>query len=124
MHVPILCGCKVVYLCGETMSADSQSDSQSDSHVYSCHGDSNTCTSCQLKLLEVLQRYFHFSSFRPGQMEAACAILHGKDTFVRMATGSGKSLCMFLGSLAKSDVAIGLIISPLNGLMQQQVCIV
>ena len=61
--------------------------------------------------------------FRPGQLEAALAILHGQDVLVRMATGSGKSLCMFLGPLAKSDAAIGVIISPLNGLMQQQVYI-
>lgn len=94
----------------------------SDSHIYCCHGGS-TCV-CQPKLLEVLQRYFKFSNFRQGQMEAARSSLHGKDTFVCMATGSGKSLCMFLGPLAKSDLAIGVIISPLHGLMQQQVCVI
>ncbi len=88
--------------------------------VHSCHG-SNTCL-CNSKLREVLYRYFGFSTFRPGQMEASLAILHGHDVFVRMATGSGKSLCMFLGPLAKSDMAMGVIISPLNGLMEQQVC--
>ena len=79
---------------------------------------------CQLKLQEVLRKYFDFPSFRPGQREAAFfAILHGQDVFVRMATGSGKSLCMFLGPLGASDVAIGVIISPLNGLMQQQISV-
>ena len=47
--------------------------------------------------------------------------LHGKDVFVRMGTGSGKTLCMFLVPLAASNVATGLIISPLIGLMEQQV---
>jgi ATP-dependent DNA helicase RecQ len=69
----------------------------------------------------MLRKYFGFSSFRPGQMEASLAALHGKDVFVRMATGSGKSLCMFLSPLSKSDEAIGVVISPLNGLMDQQV---
>ena len=91
----------------------------SDGHIHSCHGGS-TCV-CPMKLQEALQKYFTFSSFRPGQMEAALSVLHGQDVFVRMATGSGKSLCMFLGPLSKSDVAMGVIISPLNGLMQQQV---
>jgi ATP-dependent DNA helicase RecQ len=95
----------------------------SDSHKYSCHGGSTTCA-CQSVLLKVLQKYFGFSSFRPGQMESARSVIHGQDVFVRMGTGSGKSLCMFLGPLALSDAAIGVIISPLNALMQQQVCIV
>ena len=94
----------------------------SDSHMGSCHGGSSCL--CRKQLQGALLKYFKFSSFRPGQLEAALAILHGQDVLVRMATGSGKSLCMFLGPLVKSDAAIGVIISPLNGLMQQQVCIV
>ena len=70
----------------------------------------------------MLLKYFGYSTFRSGQKEASLAILHGHDVFVRMATGSGKSLCMFLGPLSKSDEAIGVIISPLNGLIEQQVC--
>lgn len=93
--------------------------SMSDSLIPSCHGG-RSC-SCQGRLQGALLKYFNFSSFRPGQFEAALAVLHGQDVFVRMATGSGKSLCMFLSPLAKSDAAVGVIISPLNGLMQQQV---
>ena len=59
------------------------------SQINCCHGES----SCQSKLQETLHRYFGFSSFRPGQSEAAIAVLQGCDVFVRMATGSGKSLC-------------------------------
>ena len=40
---------------------------------------------------------------------------------MRMATGAGKSLCMFMVPLAYSDSAIGVIISPLNSLMDEQV---
>lgn len=87
---------------------------------YTCGGEGALCC-CQSRLQEVLHKYFRFSNFRPGQMEAALSILHGKDVFVRMATGSGKTLCMFLGPLAKSDQALGVVISPLNGLMEQQV---
>lgn len=70
----------------------------------------------------VLEKHFGYDSFRPGQLEASVAAIHGKDVFVRMATGSGKSLCMFLGPLARSEKAVGVVISPLNGLMEQQVC--
>ena len=41
--------------------------------------------------------------------------------FVQMATGAGKSLCMFLAPLAVSESAVGVVVSPLNGLMEQQV---
>ena len=92
-----------------------------DNNINSCHGGSVCC--CQGKLQRALHKFFKFSSFRPGQMEAARAILHGHDTFVRMARGSGKSLCMFLAPLSKSETAIGVIISPLNGLQQQVCCL-
>lgn len=92
-----------------------------DNSEYNCGGEGVSCC-CQSRLQEVLRKYFSFSSFRPGQMESSLSVLHGKDVFVRMATGSGKTLCMYLGPLAKSDKAIGIIISPLNGLMEQQVC--
>ena len=87
----------------------------------SCYG--GTTCSCTSKLEEVLLKYFGYLDFRPGQLEASLSILHGKDVIVRMATGSGKSLCMFLGPLAKCNMSVGVIISPLNGLMEQQVCV-
>ena len=75
---------------------------------------------CQVE--QILQKYFGFSSFKPGQLEAVLAILHGHDVFVRIATGGGKSICMFLPVLTISTSAIGIIVSPLVGLMDQQVC--
>ena len=72
--------------------------------------------------LEVcLQKYFKHSSFRPGQLASTAAVLHDNDAFVRMGTGAGKSLCIFLAPLAVSDTAIAIVISPLVGLMDQQV---
>ena len=47
--------------------------------------------------------------------------LHGKDTFVQMATGAGKSLWMFMVALTYSETAVRIIISPLNSLMDEQV---
>ena len=64
---------------------------------------------------------FGFCNFRPGQLDAVLSILHGNDVFVRMATGSGKSLCMFLPPLVHSTKAAAIIISPLVGLMDEQV---
>ena len=66
----------------------------SSSGIQCCHGagGKDKC-SCHLKLKSVLQKYFGYSSFRQGQMEASLSVLHSHDVFVRMATGSGKSLC-------------------------------
>ena len=81
---------------------------------------------CRAKsaLTETLQGYFKHKDFRPCQLAATLATTHGRDVFVRMATGAGKSLCLFLGPLAVSDSAMGIIISPLIGLMDEQVRIV
>ena len=68
-----------------------------------------------------LGHFFKYNSFRPGQLAALLPVLHGKDVFVRMATGAGKSLCFYLVPLAASTSAVGVVISPLNALMDQQV---
>ena len=83
-------------------------------------------TQCQVKsaLKTTLEVYFHYDNFRPGQLASTLGSTHGVDVFVRMATGAGKSLCLFLGPLAVSDAAMGIIISPLIGLMDQQVRII
>jgi len=69
----------------------------------------------------VLNNVFGYTEFRPGQLQAMLPALHGKDTVVKMATGAGKSLCMFMVPLAYSDTAVGIIVSPLNSLMDEQV---
>lgn len=73
------------------------------------------------KLKEALQDHFKYTAFRPGQLEALLPAVHGRDVFVRMPTGGGMSLCMFLVPLAVNKKAIGVIVSPLVSLMDQQV---
>lgn len=48
-------------------------------------------------LLKLLQQVFKLDSFRPGQLDAIHHVISGKDCFVRMATGSGKSLLWQVG---------------------------
>ena len=72
-------------------------------------------------LMHVLSTVWKYPKLRPGQLEAVLPVLHGRDVFVRMATGAGKSLCMFLAPLAAQENGIGVVISPLNGLMDEQV---
>lgn len=55
-------------------------------------GRSAPCTARE-QMKEALHTYFKYSEFRPGQVEAVLPAIHGQDVFVRMATGSGKSLC-------------------------------
>ena len=48
-------------------------------------------------------------------------VVHGRDVLVKMATGAGKSSCIYLVPLAVGTTAVGVVISPFNGLMDQQV---
>ena len=84
-------------------------------------GDSREQCNAQVMLQGVLRDVFGHQSFRPGQLEALLPVAHGKDVFVRMPTGGGKSLCMFLVPLCISSEAMGIVISPLVGLVEQQV---
>ena len=84
-----------------------------------CHEIPQCLVKAALKT--ALQRYFKHDDFRPGQLAATVAASHGRDVFVRMATGEGKSLCLFLVPLAAGASAMGIIISLLIGLMDQQV---
>lgn len=73
-------------------------------------------------LHEKLQEYFGFDSFKGEQEAIIQCLLSGRDTFVIMPTGGGKSLCYQLPALVSEGVAI--IVSPLIALMKNQVDLV
>ena len=73
----------------------------------------------QIDLKESLQKYFGFDQFKADQEAIIQSLLDGKDTFVIMPTGGGKSMCYQLPALLSEGTAI--IISPLIALMKNQV---
>ncbi|MEG1606661.1 MAG: DNA helicase RecQ [Mucinivorans sp.] len=71
------------------------------------------------ELTSKLQSFFGFSQFKGNQEAVIRNLLEGRDTFVLMPTGGGKSLCYQLPAMMMEGVAV--VISPLIALMKNQV---
>jgi ATP-dependent DNA helicase RecQ len=75
-----------------------------------------------IDLKSALNEHFGFKDFKGQQLTAIESLLSGRDTFVIMPTGGGKSLCYQLPAMILPGVAI--IVSPLIALMKNQVDLV
>jgi ATP-dependent DNA helicase RecQ len=73
----------------------------------------------QGKALEILEKYWGYTEFRPLQDDIIQAVLEGKDTLALLPTGGGKSICFQVPALCLGGLC--LVVSPLIALMQDQV---
>ena len=73
----------------------------------------------QNSLVETLSNYWKVDKFRPLQKEICASFINGDDILALLPTGGGKSLCYQIPALCRDGV--GVIISPLIALMQDQI---
>ena len=104
------------------ISLPKRSKNKEISHFSSLNTEIQTNQMLELEsvaLPEALQKYFGFNKFKGEQEEIITSVLEGRDTFVIMPTGGGKSLCYQLPALISEGT--GIIVSPLIALMKNQV---
>lgn len=69
--------------------------------------------------INILERYWNFTAFKPQQEAIIQAVLEGEDTLALLPTGGGKSICFQIPALIKEGICI--VVSPLIALMKDQV---